>query len=112
MRLPSQKKNVRPPGSHSLKGFGSPRNSIVDNDRFHKRIIGKRDNAGDEGLLLRHKIIWVGDMLNHATVFDASVLLYELFRSAKVIFRLRDCTGNDTDMEFGLGLGEYIGTHH
>ncbi|HOD57503.1 MAG TPA: hypothetical protein PKH55_09300 [Bacteroidales bacterium] len=51
-------------------------------------------------------------MLNHSSVFDAAILLDELFRSSQVVLRLRDCTGNDTDVEFGLGLSEYIGAHH
>jgi len=52
MRLACEKENVRSLGAHTLESFRSAGDRLVDDDRFHERVVGKRDHVGDERLLL------------------------------------------------------------
>ncbi|MPL59738.1 hypothetical protein SDC9_05293 [bioreactor metagenome] len=108
MGLAGEEKDVLVLLADALEGLGGSGNGLVDDDSFHKGIVGQSDHGGDEGLLLGHEIIGIGDVLDHAPGFYAAVSFDEGFGTPQVIFGLGYCTGYHTDVELGLGLGEHI----
>ncbi len=90
----------------AAESLSGSRNSLIDNDCLHFRIIGEAADYADGGLSFVHEVVRIGDVLNDATSGNGTILLDQAFSTTKIIFRLGDCTGDNTNMEVtGSGLG-------
>ena len=49
-------------GLDALEGFGGPGNRLVDDDGLHEGVVSEGDHAGDEGLLLVHEVVGIGQV--------------------------------------------------
>ena len=98
MRLPCKEQNIGALFPDTFKRFRSAGNPLIDNNSLHHRIVRKRRYLRNAGFLLRHKVIRIGNMLNHTAGFCRTVHFYQFFGSAQIIFRLRNCSGYDTDV--------------
>ena len=80
------------------ESLGRARNGLVDDDGLHQGVVGKAGDDGDRGLLLLHEVVRIGQVLDHATLVDGTVLGDEGLGTPEVVLALGDRTGDDTDV--------------
>ena len=108
VRLAGEKENVLVLRADALEGLSGSGDGLVDDDRLHEGIIGEGHDGRNEGLLLGHEIIGIGDVLDHAAGFHGAIFLDKRFRAAEIVLGLGNCSRHDADMEFSLGLSENV----
>ena len=86
MRFTGKEQYVRAFFPNALKCLRGSGNCRVDDNRLHERVVRKSGNLCDGCFLLGHKIIRIGDMLNHTAGFNRPVHFDQFFGAAKVIF--------------------------
>ena len=99
MGLASEAEDVRADSLDLAESLSCSRNSLVDDDSLHERIVSKAGDDGDRCLLLFHEVIRIGHVLDVSAVCDCTILCDESLSTAQVILRLGYCTCYDTDME-------------
>ena len=97
--LAGKQQDVGPGFADTAERLGRARDSLVDDDGLHQRIVGERSDLGDRRFLLGHEVVGVGDVLDHAAVGDVAVTFDQLFRAAKIVLGLRNRARADADVE-------------
>ena len=88
VRFTGEAEDVRSLFLNLSESFCCSRNSLVDYDSLHLRVIGKAYDDGDCCFLLIHEVVRICDMLDHSAIFDSAILGDESFSTSKVIFTL------------------------
>ena len=97
--LAGKQQDVGPGFADTAERLGRARDSLVDDDGLHQRIVGERSDLGDRRFLLGHEVVGVGDVLDHAAVGDVAVTFDQLFRAAKIVLGLRNRARADADVK-------------
>ena len=80
------------------------RDGLSDHDHLHVRIGGETHELSNDGLLLLHEIVGVGDHL-HVIL---AVLRHDHLAGAELVLALGDGPGHDPDLERDLDLGRLL----
>ena len=97
--LPGKQQDIGARLANTAERLGRARDSLVDDNGLHQRIVGERSDLGDRRFLLGHEVVGVGDVLDHAAVGDVAVTFDQLFRAAKIVLGLRNRARADADVK-------------
>jgi len=86
--LAGEAEDVLPLLLDAAESFSGSRDRLVDDDDLHLGVVGESGNLGDRRLHLRHEVVGIGEMLDHAALGHISVFLDHQLCSAEVVFTL------------------------
>ncbi|MPM20298.1 hypothetical protein SDC9_66727 [bioreactor metagenome] len=79
--------------------LGGAGDCLVDDDRFHLRIVGKAADDADGRFSFIHEVVRIGDVLNDTTTGGRTIFADQPFCTTKVILGLRYGTGDHANVE-------------